>query len=286
MSREAAVRGAGAGPGAPPRKVVILARGLGTRMRRLDPVPGLDPRQVSAADSGMKAMIPFGRPFMDYLLRSLADAGLEEACLVVGPEHSAIREYYTVTAPPRRIGIAFAIQEEPRGTADALLSAVPFVGEDSFLTVNSDNLYPPSALSGLRSLRGPGVVLFPRDAPTRGSNIPPERIAAFSVCRLAPDGTLASIIEKPGADPVAVPGEDFLISMNCWRFSPAIFRACREIPLSSRGELELPQAVQHAVSARAARFHVVLCREGVLDLSSRADIPAVAERLRHLPAEP
>jgi glucose-1-phosphate thymidylyltransferase len=83
-----------------------------------------------------------------------------------------------------------------------------------------------------------------------------------------------------------MPGEEPLVSMNCWRFSPEIFRACREVPLSSRGELELPLAVQHAVSAHGARFQAVLCREGVLDLSSRADIPAVAERLRHLPAEP
>ena len=286
MSRGPMARGVGASPAGPPRKAVILARGLGTRMRRDDPGQDLDARQASAADSGMKAMIPFGRPFMDYLLRSLADAGLEEACLVVGPEHSAIREHYGVAAPPRRIRVVFAIQEEPRGTADALLPAAPFVGEDPFLAVNSDNLYPVPALRGLRSLSGPGVVLFSRNGLLRGSNIPPERIAAFSVCRLAPDGTLAAIVEKPAADSVTIPGEDLLVNMNCWRFSPAIFRACREVPLSPRGELELTLAVQHAMTVHGARFEVVLCREGVLDLSSRADIPAVAERLRHLPAEP
>jgi hypothetical protein len=34
------------------------------------------------------------------------------------------------------------------------------------------------------------------------------------------------------------------------------------------------------------RFKVVRCREGVLDLSRRADIAAVAERLRGVPADP
>ena len=44
-------------------QVVILARGLGTRMRKSDPAVALDPTLAAAADSGVKAMIPIGRPF-------------------------------------------------------------------------------------------------------------------------------------------------------------------------------------------------------------------------------
>ena len=39
-------------------------------------------------------MIPIGRPFMDYALSGLADAGYAEACLVIGPEHQIVRNYY------------------------------------------------------------------------------------------------------------------------------------------------------------------------------------------------
>ncbi len=57
-------------------KAVILARGLGTRMRRDDAGAELSAEQASLADSGMKAMIPVGRPFLDYVLSGLADAGV------------------------------------------------------------------------------------------------------------------------------------------------------------------------------------------------------------------
>ena len=59
----------------PCRKAVILARGLGTRMRASDDSVALAPDQRAAADTGDKAMIRVGRPFLDYALSGLADAG-------------------------------------------------------------------------------------------------------------------------------------------------------------------------------------------------------------------
>lgn len=267
------------------RRAVVLARGLGTRMRRADESASLDPGQEAAAGAGIKAMISFGRPFLDYVLSSLADAGLEEVCLVIGPEHEAVRRYYGETAAPRRLRVVFAVQEDPRGTADAVLSAEEFAGREDFLVINSDNYYPISALSGLARLSGPGVALFERSALIRASNIPPDRIASFAVCVVGPDGFLEAIVEKPDEKTLADLGPDPPVSMNCWRFSPAIFAACRRVPLSPRGELELPMAVREAM-ASGVRFRVVLCREGVLDLSRRSDIAAVAERLRGIVAEP
>ncbi len=36
------------------------------------------------------ATISIGRPFLDYLLSPLADAGFAEICIVIGPEHAAV----------------------------------------------------------------------------------------------------------------------------------------------------------------------------------------------------
>ncbi|MEN6405747.1 MAG: hypothetical protein ABFC77_04665, partial [Thermoguttaceae bacterium] len=69
---------------------VILARGLGTRMRKSDPAAQLDPSQAAMADCGLKAMIPIGRPFLDYVLHVLARAGYRKVCLLIGPEHQAV----------------------------------------------------------------------------------------------------------------------------------------------------------------------------------------------------
>ncbi|MGH7485528.1 MAG: nucleotidyltransferase family protein, partial [Steroidobacteraceae bacterium] len=91
-------------------KLVVLARGLGTRMRTASPGDALDDDQRSAADAGLKAMISIDRPFLDYALSAYADAGLREVCLVVGPEHDAIRDYYS-SVRTNRLSISFAIQE-------------------------------------------------------------------------------------------------------------------------------------------------------------------------------
>ena len=72
-----------------------------------------------------------------------------------------------------------------------------------------------------------------------------------------------------------------LVSMNCWRFGPAIFPVCREVPPSPRGEYELTSAVTLAIQ-RGIRFKAATCRAGVLDLSRRSDIAAVADRLRNV----
>ena len=81
-------------PGPEMDKIVVLARGLGSRMRRNEAAAGIDGRQAAMADAGIKAMIPIGRPFLDYVLSAAADAGYRHVCLVIGPEHNAIREYY------------------------------------------------------------------------------------------------------------------------------------------------------------------------------------------------
>lgn len=259
-------------------KAVILARGLGKRMRSADSSAHLADEQSRAADAGMKAMIPIGRPFLDYVLSALADAGFTDVCLVVGPEHTAIREYYA-SIPARRIRVSFAIQESPIGTANALLAAESFAAGESFLVLNSDNYYPVEVFRALRALGESGLPAFEREALLRDSNIPPDRIRGYALLEINTAGDLVRIIEKPGQMLEAVAAKEIFISMNCWRFSSAIFRACREVPRSARGEFELPEAVQYGLASLGLRFKAIPFRVGVLDLSYRGDIAEVAKRL-------
>jgi dTDP-glucose pyrophosphorylase len=257
-------------------KAVILARGLGTRMRREDHGISLDSSQTAVADTGMKAMIPIGRPFLDYVISALADAGFSEVCLVIGPEHAAIREYYD-SVDASRVRIRFAVQDRPLGTADAVLAAESFAGGESFLVINADNYYPASVLAELRDYGDAALPGFDPDALVQLGNIPAERLAAFAIVETREDGMLQRIVEKPPPGMVHGPGR--LISMNAWLFPPEIFESCRSIDLSPRGELELQSAVQHLIDQQRVDITVIPVRAPVLDLSSRADIPAVAERL-------
>ena len=262
-----------------PPCAVILARGLGTRMRRADNALGVGDDQARVADTGVKAMIPIGRPFLDFVLSALADAGVRDVCLVIGPEHDAVRRYYTETVVPTRVRISFAIQARPLGTADAVTAATPIVGHEDFLVLNSDNYYPVDAFRALVGMHGAGLVAFERDAMLRESNVEADRIRQFAIVRIAPDDSLVEVIEKPDEATLASLGDDVFLSMNCWRFTDDVLEACRRVVPSTRGELEIPDAVRLAQRDAGVRFAVARMRAGVLDLSSRGDISNVAGRL-------
>lgn len=256
-------------------------------MRQQHTAADLTADQAEAASSGNKAMMPlaFGRPFLDWVLSALADAGVREACLVIAPDHSEIRKYYSALTLTR-IRISFVIQYEARGTADAVLAAEPFVLGDRFLVLNADNYYPAEAFRALMSLgesgNGAGLIAFDRESLLAHSNIDPERIAKYALVDLDENGLLQRIVEKPDAAAMAAWSGAQYVSMNLWSLPPEIFRACRAVRPSVRGELELPAAVQYAIDELNIEFRAIPMKgpaAGVLDLTSRADVQTVTARL-------
>jgi glucose-1-phosphate thymidylyltransferase len=259
---------------------VVLARGLGRRMRQGDADAGLAPAQRRAAEAGQKAMMPVGdsgRPFLDYVLSTLADAGCGDVVLVVAPDHDAMCERYAASRLTR-VSVRFAVQAEADGTARAVLAAEPLVGDRPFLVLNADNLYPVDVLRALTGLDGPGVPAFERARLVAESGFPESRVAQFAVLHVDADRWLAGIEEKPDRQDLDASGPGALISMNVWRFDRRIFDACRDVPRSARGEYELPEAVGLAVS-RGMRVRVLAARGAVLDLSGRADVARVSAQL-------
>lgn len=268
-------------------RAVVLARGLGTRMRREDAAVALDSPQEAAVMAGWKPLIPFagGRPFLDWVLSSLADAGCREVCLVIGPEQRALRRRYEGEARPIRVTLAFAEQAAPLGTADAVLAAERFAAGGSVLLVNADNLYPVEVLRALRQAGAAAVAGYQREGLLAEGDIPPDRIRAFAFLEVSGDGLLTRIVEKPDDAELAALGPNPLVSMNSWVLPPGIYDACRRVTPSRRGELELADAVRLAVAA-GERFRVLVVRASVLDLSTRSDIATVAARLAHREARP
>jgi glucose-1-phosphate thymidylyltransferase len=219
------------------------------------------------------------RPLLDYLLSSLADAGLHEVCLVVGPEHDLVRSRYLNDETLNRVSVTMAVQPAPTGTADALLAAETWVGDEQFIVLNGDNYYPPDGLRLLRNAGGPATLAFDRKALIEQSNIPAARIARYALLEANANGVLLDVIEKPD-DATMARLASAAVSMNVWRFDREIFHACRDVPPSPRGELELPLAVRYAVQILGLRIEAIPFAGGVLDLSSRADVASVAARLR------
>ncbi|MGB6640714.1 MAG: NTP transferase domain-containing protein, partial [Thermoanaerobaculia bacterium] len=75
------------------RTAVVLAAGVGRRMRKPATAADLTAEQEAVAETGVKALIPVGRPFIDYVLSALADSGVRRICLVIGPDHSELHSY-------------------------------------------------------------------------------------------------------------------------------------------------------------------------------------------------
>jgi glucose-1-phosphate thymidylyltransferase len=290
-------------------KAVLLARGLGSRMRQRGDATGLTEDQAAAAAAGAKGMMPIpatfgaspqtslpanttfgaspqtslpanrqGRPFLDYVLSALADAGGTSVCFVVAPGHSGLRDYYDGRGRPARLDVAYAVQPVANGTARAVQCARAFAGTDPFLVLNSDNLYSAPVLRGLIELKGPGLPAYERDSLVLDSGFPADRVGCFAAIEVGADGCLTRVLEKPGREYYDAAGPHALISMNVWRFDARIFEACRDVARSPRGEYELPEAVALAVS-RGVKFQTFRASGAVLDLSRRSDVAVVSRRL-------
>jgi UDP-N-acetylglucosamine diphosphorylase / glucose-1-phosphate thymidylyltransferase / UDP-N-acetylgalactosamine diphosphorylase / glucosamine-1-phosphate N-acetyltransferase / galactosamine-1-phosphate N-acetyltransferase len=264
------------------RTAVILAAGQGSRMRRDEPSAALDASQAAVAASGIKGMMPYGkplaRPFLEYVISALADAGITEVVLVIGSSHDLIRTHFTTGVRSARVQLRFVVQPEPLGTANAVAIAADSVGSEPFLVLNSDNYYPVEAFRLLAEYGDAATVAFDRAALLRWGNIPAERVRAFAALDVDADGTLRGVVEKPGGEWAADDPRFRWVGMNLWCITPDLADACRRVPRSTRGEFELPEAValaiREGVTVRAMPFE-----GGVLDLSHRSGVSAVQQAL-------
>lgn len=264
-------------------KLVVMARGLGTRMRQMsETVTDLSEAQTRAAAEGHKALMPMtdgqAAVLLDYLLSRAADAGLCDVCLVVPPDHEAFRRHYH---PSRltRLAVHYAVQPEPTGTAHAVLAARAWAAGDECVVVNGDNLYPVEALRAMANGTGVALGAFTARALMSGPTAwPRERLSGFALVQTDAEGTLEALVEKPDAAALSQAGDEALISMNLWRVNEAIFETCADVPVSARGEYELPAAVMLGVR-RGVRVAVHRIEGAVLDMSRRADVSTVQAAL-------
>lgn len=91
-------------------RALILAAGYGTR---LHPLTHMRP----------KAMLPLlGKPMLSHVIDSVRDAGLKDIVLVVGHHREQIEEYFG-NGEQLGVHLSYAIQAEPKGEYDAVLSA-------------------------------------------------------------------------------------------------------------------------------------------------------------------
>ena len=197
-------------------KGLVLAGGYGTRLRPL-------------TFTGNKHMIPIAnQPILFYGLKHLAQGGIRDVAIVLGPLHEGIRES---VGDGRAFGlrVEYVIQGEPKGLAHAVSCARKFLGDEPFLMYLGDNL--------LQSGVDPFTRQFAADQPDAVvGTTPVSQPQNYGVVEIA-DGEIVTIEEKP------VNPRSNLALIGVYLFTPAIHPIIDKLSPSQRGELEITDAI-------------------------------------------
>lgn len=111
----------------PVREAIVLAGGLGTRLR-------------SAVPDLPKCMAPVnGRPFVDYLLQHFYTQGINRFLLSVGYKHEVIRSFFDNATLP--FDIEYVVEEEPLGTGGGIRLAMTKARDAQVLVLNGDTFF-------------------------------------------------------------------------------------------------------------------------------------------------
>jgi len=221
-------------------KGIILAGGAGSR---LDPITRVASKQLQPI---------YDKPMIYYPLSTLMEAGIREILLITTPEDVPRFESLLGTGDRIGISIAYAVQPEPRGIADAFLIGATFIDGDPVTLILGDNVFYGSIglTQVVRDLTG-GAVIF--GYPVRD----PKR---YGVVEFAADGRVLSLEEKPEQpkSKYAIPG--------LYVYDDQVVSVARSIRPSDRGELEITDV--NKVYLEKEQLRVSLFDRGVAWLDS------------------
>jgi D-glycero-alpha-D-manno-heptose 1-phosphate guanylyltransferase len=109
------------------REAIVLAGGLGTRLR--EAVPDLP-----------KCMAPVnGKPFLHYLLVYFQQQGIERFILSVGYKHELVSDYFAKTS--HDFNLMYVVENEPLGTGGGIQLTLPQVIGKNVLVLNGDTFF-------------------------------------------------------------------------------------------------------------------------------------------------
>jgi NDP-sugar pyrophosphorylase family protein len=232
------------------RTAVVLAAGRGSRLK-----------EITATRS--KAMAPIaGKPMIAWVMELLRAVGIIDFVIVAAPHDEELRSYVGGDST-----VKVLTQELPRGSGDALNVCKGHLSSD-FLVCACDSLIPESDIRGLLAAHSNtkacisiGVMEVPGDV----------SLASRSVVKLEGERIL-DIIEKPQLHERL----SNVTALPLYVLSPEIFPELEKLPLSPRGEYELPEAFRNVIaSGKRVTAGWISHRD---DLTNSGDLLALNER--------
>ncbi|NGX45069.1 MAG: Glucose-1-phosphate thymidylyltransferase 1 [Chlamydiae bacterium] len=238
-------------------KGIVLAGGRGSRLYPL-------------TFATCKQLLPlYDKPMIYYPLSVLVMAGISEILLICNREDEASFRSILKDGSQWGITISFAIQEEPRGIADAFIVGEEFIGEDSVALILGDNIFSGQNLGRLllqaRELHEGGHIF--------GYEV--ERPEQYGVLKLA-GHEIIDIIEKPVSPPshYAVTGLYF--------YDNEVIEIAKQLHPSARGEIEITDINRSYL--KRGKLNCQLLDRGFawLDTGSYDTLLAAAHYVQHM----
>ena len=199
-------------------KGILLAGGAGTR---------LYPITIPIS----KQIIPvYDKPMIYYPLSTLIASGINEILVITTPKDLPLFKSLLLDGKQWGCLISYAIQNEPKGIAEAFLIAQDFIGNDNVSLILGDNIFYFPSLSSIviPSIKSIGASIFAYHVSD------PSR---YGVVEFNEQNQIISIEEKPKKPKsnYAIPGFYF--------FDNNVVNYVKQLKPSARGELEITDLI-------------------------------------------
>ena len=176
-----------------PPSIIILAGGLGTRLR-------------SVVSDLPKCMAPVnGKPFLGYVIEYFQQQGINDFVFSLGYKNEIIIEY--LTSHFAHLAVEYSIENEPLGTGGAIKKACSLIKDENVFVTNGDTLFKAnvSSLQNFHQTKNADCTLALK---------PMKNFNRYGVIELNEDDSIKSFNEKKHYESGLINGGLYLLNVE------------------------------------------------------------------------